>query len=221
MEQFDNALTQEELTQDVTAEETVEGVEPVQEVEQPAPVAEPTPVVQPVVKPVMAPAPVMQKLIVEKEDNSFEGKIAKLRQTGTTAQKSLIAKMDAYFAAMKPGLPVDPVKGGSHQLAFYMALRQVCETESAEFKSLFTLILEYFRNHKDGVLGDRYVFRFTETIKLSNAALKPYLSLLNLIRVASEAGSRAQVLKQVDLNRSLETGFSEAARQRINQFFHG
>ena len=167
-----------------------------------------------------APSPVAEKLIVKQEDNSFEGKINRLRQSGTAAQKSVIAKMDAYFAQMKPGLPVDPVKGGAHQLAFYMALRQVCETETTEFREAFKLILEYFRNHRDGALGDRYIFRFTENIQLSNAAMRPFLGLINLLRVAADSKSREQVLKQVDLTRSLETGFSDQARQRIIQFFH-
>lgn len=184
------------------------------------PIVQEEPLPTPIVKAQPAPAPVVEKLIVKQEDNSFEAKINRLRQSGTAAQKSVIAKMDLYFAQMKPGLPVDPVKGGAHQLAFYMALRQVCETEMTEFREAFKLILEYFRQYKDGALGDRYIFRFTENIQLTNTAMRPFLGLINLLRVAAEAKSREQVLKQVDLTRSLETGFSDQARQRIIQFFH-
>lgn len=212
------ALQEEQVQEEVVAQEELAAFAQEEQVTQEPVVEEPLPT--PVVKAQPAPAPVVEKLIVKQEDNSFEAKINRLRQSGTAAQKSVIAKMDSYFAQMKPGLPVDPVKGGAHQLAFYMALRQVCETETTEFREAFKLILEYFRQYKDGALGDRYIFRFTENIQLTNTAMRPFLGLINLLRVAAEAKSREQVLKQVDLTRSLETGFSDQARQRIIQFFH-
>ncbi len=146
--------------------------------------------------------------------------LAQMRKEGTQAQKNLIYALDTYVDVMAPGKPMNSETGARYQYTFWKAVQTVIESSpEGEFKRLWSILLAYAEKHKNGVFGDRYLFRFADQWHQSESELTAFQRAMNLVRLTSDPEQRAKGLKQVDLQRSLEETFTEQGRSRLLNFY--
>lgn len=150
----------------------------------------------------------------------FEAQIETIRTSGTTNQKNLSNALDMYVIKMHPTVEVSEDEGARHQYNLWRALIFIIDdAPQDEFKKLWNIVLAYFEYYKDTVFHDRYVFRFSEFWQWSDDQLTALQRLINIIKLTSNQETRAKGLKQVDLNRSLDTGISDIGRQKLVNFY--
>ena len=176
---------------------------------------------------VIEPPKVEPKVVVEVQKTTTpeptEGlsvMLAAMRKDGSASQKGLIYALDTYVERMAPGKPMDAETGAKHQHALWKAVQNVIESSpDGEFKRLWSILLAYAEEHKNGVFGDRYLFRFADQWHQSESELTAFQRAMNLVRLTSNPRARAKGLKQVDLQRSLEETFTEQGRARVLGFY--
>lgn len=217
---------EDQATQDAANEKPAEVTESAPAVEEPkpAPVVEPVKVVAKAVqtaKVTPKAAPTVQATTQGTGgEPTFIDIIAQIKERGTVQQRALITAIENYAEAMKPGKPVDGDAGARIQFGFWKTILTVAESaDVAEFKILWNILLGFFHQERAGVFHERYVFRFSEFWVQSEAELTGFQRILNLIKLTADANTRQQSLKQVDLQRMLEVGFTETGRQRILSFY--
>lgn len=185
------------------------------ETNQPAPAA---PAAQPA--PTPAPAKVVEQTQPVVKQSAFEALVAKAKQ-GSVSERNLIVELETYLEAMAPGKPVVPKQGNNSQYRLWINLRNLINNvdDQAQFKQLWNIVLAYFVEYKNGVFHDRYVFRFSEEWDRSLDELNAYQRLINLIKLTADANTRANGLKQIDIDRTLQIGFTDAGRGRLLNFY--
>lgn len=147
---------------------------------------------------------------------------AKIEASGSEAAKKLVASLESYIGAMRPGVPVTGEKGNQQQQALWFAIRNTVENSKPEdFRQLWFIILSYFHHHKNGALGPRHLFRFAESWSRSLEDLKGFQKILNIIRLTADPEERESGLKQVDIASNLQDGFTEEGRSRVVQYYKG
>lgn len=150
----------------------------------------------------------------------FDAQMATLRSTGTPHQKNLLSALDLYVEKMHPDRKVSDDEGAKCQYTLWRAISFVVDQSSAdEFKKLWHIVLAYFEYYKESVFHDRYIFRFSEFWQWSDDQLTAFQRLINVIKLTSNPDTRSQGLRKVDLNRSLDTGISDAGRQKLVGFY--
>jgi hypothetical protein len=120
---------------------------------------------------------------------------------------------------MAPGIKMTQVDGAKHQESLWNLIKNVVNLDPEEFKKAWTLLLAFFNNYADGVFNDRYVFRFFEVVNLDPASIAGFQNILNLIKLTAEPSTRTVSLKQVDLEKTTNKGFTEKAKQNIMSFY--
>ena len=181
---------------------------------QPAPIVPPAPVV-----PVAPVTPVVQNTVVD-TSTPFTARIDEIKEKGTTQEKAVVIAFEAYIAGMKPGVPVAPDRGARHQYAIWKTILSVLENApKAEFNSLWNIILAYFNNYKDGVFGDRYLFRFSDQWIWSENDLTAMQNIFNLLMLTANPATRKEGLSKVQLEKTLSTGIADEGRDRVNLFY--
>lgn len=157
---------------------------------------------------------------VEVELTDFQRLQEKINASGTPTQQSLIYNLESYISKMKPGVPMDVTRGSALQSQLWHTIRAVAEDAKPEdFRSLWHILLMYFKEHKDAVFGPRHIFRFAESWTRDVDHLAGFQSIVNLLRLTADPATREEGLKQVDISRSLEKGFTEQGRTRIVQYY--
>lgn len=205
------AATPDTATPQVTEQSTVDNtaIQQAPVTQQQTAVAVATTPVAPVVQDTSPAAP-----------SDFEATVAKLKSEGTGAQKATILGIEQYIDNMKPGKPLQHHDGAMHQYRFWKLISHLLETApQEEFRKLWAILLLHAKQHSEGVFADRYVFRFAEHWSQNVAELNAFQRIINIIRLTADPEKRAAGLKQVDLNRSMEEGFTETARQRLISFY--
>lgn len=222
IENIQHVTTDNEVsaTIDIADEETPVVEESPEPVENIVPVVEeaPIPVKEPVVEETPAPI-VTDKKPIESNDN-FDIQIGIIKETGTTRQKYLIDNIESYIETMKPGKPIANETGAKMQFKLWQLIKNIVDSSSnEEFNKLWYIILAYFLRYQKEVFGDRYVFRFSEYWIWSQNDLSGLQRIINLIKVTCDINKMADNIKLVDINRSLEHGFTPEGRQRLISFY--
>lgn len=151
---------------------------------------------------------------------TFDGAILEIKENGTVAEKSLCNVLETYIERMAPLKPISPEEGARAQYSLWKALSTLLENgPDNEFKKLWELILKYFDNYKDGVFGDRYIYRFSQNWTWAKTENEAYIRLLNLIKVSANPITRSMALRQVNLDATMQVGFSEMAKNRLISFY--
>ena len=154
-------------------------------------------------------------------ESDFTKAIENLKKTGTSNQRALINSLEMYIERMAPGMPVDNDQGARNQYMLWKTIVNISTNAPInEFKSLWSLLLAYFKEFETGVFHERYIFRFSEFWVQPDAELHGLQRVLNLIKLTCNPATREQGMKQVDLHRTLADGFSEDARSRIVNFYN-
>lgn len=151
--------------------------------------------------------------------SDFAAIIGGILDTGTATQKQTIWRMEDYINKMRPGVTQTEQSGTQNQLTFWHFLNSTINLDQAEFKQCWAIILFYFKEYNKGALGEQYVARFFNAIRLDEASMKAFQHLLDLCSLTADAGTRAQAMRQMDLNRALSVGISEQAKANIISFY--
>lgn len=139
----------------------------------------------------------------------------------STYGKALKQAFDQYQLKMKPRASVNDADVGRAQTSLARILfGTVNVLEGNDFQNMFSHILAQFHKHADGVFHEMYVFRGADVIELPNEERRLFANLLNLLKLTADPAGRATALKQVDLNKTLGAGISEAGRQKVYGFFN-
>jgi hypothetical protein len=187
-------------------------VTPVQAAPQPtaAPVSTTAVAKDPVVK-ITAPTPAIEE---------FSKFVENIKRSGSVAEKALVVSLSQYSELMAPQMPISPTEGVRQQFILWKTLYTLIEnSEINEFKKLWAIVLRYFHNYENGVFHDRYVFRFFEQWDRDLVELRSFQKILNLIKLTANPNTRQINLKQVSLNSTLSTSFTEPGRQRVIVFY--
>lgn len=163
--------------------------------------------------------PVVKETRVEAPVPDFEMRIAELRHKGTSHEVALIAAMDSYIDAMKPGVPMTGSAGVTNQYKLWTALFRVIEESPAtEFSKLWNIVIGYFKLHKEGVFNIRYVYRFTEFWTRSDDDLHAFKQIINI--TLASVTDRSNLNKLVDIHKTVSKKFTEVGRGRLIQFYN-
>lgn len=125
---------------------------------------------------------------------------------------------DRYIEAMKPGVPMPAKIGARNQYSIYKLLMNVCNLEVG-FKESWDTVLAVFNKHKEGALQERYVYRFAEELPGTIEEHNNFHRLLNLIILTADPATRKDKLKEVSIYKTTQDGFSELARNNLNNFY--
>ena len=169
-----------------------------------------------------APNPsTIEKVVKETPKDSFTTFIDKAKINGTLDEKALIASMEDYIAKMAPGNALEASAGAFNQYSLWKTLQTVIESSPAtEFKSLWNIVLSYFNEHQAGVFNDRYVFRFASHWTYGEEQLTAFQRLLNLINLTCNVQNRNTGLRQVNIQATLEKGYTEEGKNRLVSFYN-
>jgi hypothetical protein len=177
-----------------------------------------TPPPAPVVPHVVPPAVVIETPVVKVDD--VAAFIAGIKAKGTLHEQSLVTSLDNYVSKMSPRIPNTSEAGVKHQYSLWKAIQSVAETAPKEqFNSLWNIILTYFRLHKDGVFGDRYLYRFIEQWQWDEKDLEAMKNIFNLLQLTADPVERKKNLSLVSLEKTLSVGIYDEARDRITLFY--
>jgi hypothetical protein len=126
-----------------------------------------------------------------------------------------------YIEKMRPGLAHTPVSGAVRQTVLWQAISNAFELSTPdEFNSVYSKMLSMFKEHRDGVFNERYVMRFMEEVTMDANERFAFQAIVNLMRKTCDPLESKQMLKQVDMGRTLAQGFSEQARQKVLAFYN-
>ena len=137
----------------------------------------------------------------------------------------LARALEDYTEAMRPGKPITAENGAREQLKLWRAIQGVLTKNGSEFVKGWSDLLAYVAKHKrqdngrDGVFGERYIYRFFDNVRLSSGERRNFERMLNLILTTADPRSRQLTLKQVDLKSTLAGMADENVRQKVIGFY--
>ena len=183
---------------------------------------EPAPEV--VVSEPVAPAPQPEVVITEPTPapalDEFSQWLAKIEASGTTAEKMVVSGIGKYVDLMAPGKPMAGGTGARHQRMLWDTIYYIVESAPAEeFNRLWNLFLAFFDRYRTGAFADRYVNRFAADWYGSVENLTSLQRMVNLASLTANPKDRKIGLKQVSLAKTLENTFSEAGKQKLQNFY--
>jgi hypothetical protein len=125
-----------------------------------------------------------------------------------------------YMFDMAPGKTMDTTTGVAHQINLFRAIRSIIDFSGDEFQLTFVALLRLFDEHKDGVFHERCIFRFMENITLNTDDQRAFERIINLIKIAAPVQGRAEALKQVNMQKTLQYTFTDVGKNRVLGFFN-
>lgn len=149
----------------------------------------------------------------------FEQKIAKINTSGSTREKFVIASIQSYIDQIGVGRPIDIDVGVRAQQSLYRTILNIVNSDE-DFTNAFKLLIAFVREHRTGVFADTHAFRFFEFAKPGQEWTTTLSNLLALLIVASGVNNKRDVHSIIKVSKAVQTGLSEAARQRIIQYFN-
>jgi hypothetical protein len=166
------------------------------------------------------PPTVDQTTSAKVQSSVLQQLLDELKESGTVYEKALVNSLEAYSAKMAPGIPIDVEVGAHEQWVLWSTLRSVIQSApDEEFKRLWSIVLAYAEEHKDGAFTEGCLFRFSEYWRFDLEELAGFHRILNLIKATSNIDTRAKSLRTVDLTRTLDKGISERGRSRLVSFY--
>ena len=127
-----------------------------------------------------------------------------------------------YISAMDPKniAPLAKIPGATMQKNFFLAMRKVIEkSPPGAFRKNWSVVLAYFYRYREGVLNERYVNRFSEYWQNKDPMVPVFQKLVNLCLVSRDPKDRQTAAKHVDINRTMEIGYSPTGESNIKQFY--
>lgn len=152
----------------------------------------------------------------------YEQYIANIKANGSASIKALLARLEGYASAMRPGRMNTVDVGANNQRVLWDCIRDVVKhKDNEEFRRQWNLLLQFFHANMAGAMGPRYVFRFSSQWNQGKDALDLKQVLINLIHLTCDYTTREKGLKQVDLARTLQSNLlTEHERGRVKGFYN-
>jgi hypothetical protein len=214
------AFTPSEPKQETVAStETTEAAQPTTETTQLGQTL--TPLIN-IVTPAATPTTAVDKPLpkpTNETSSEFVNKTEHLKASGTSVERSIISRLEKYVTEMAPGVPKTPEQIVAAQRSLWFAIKTTLEKDHVEFNSCFSIILDFFKAYEKGAFGDRHVYRGAEFLPLPKDEIDAFHQIVNLIKITCESKSRAHVLQQVSLERTLAKYFTEPARQKLIAYY--
>ena len=157
-------------------------------------------------------------------ETTVEAGIARLQErlAGPLVKAEQIVRdtLNTYLDELKPGRPAQPDHINRNQVMLWRLILRVIETpDDVEFEKALTLLVDYFRAHRKGALGEYYVFRGMDTITLDQDTTAAFQRAINLLIICATVSGPKEVSRHADLGRSLPEGvYSDNARNRLLGF---
>lgn len=184
----------EEIQQEDKAEEVAENQQ------------EDPPVVQAMEEqPVVVPVPVVEEAYVPAVNPLVQG---------------ILSDIESYIVAMAPRKPVTDAQVNQNQIKLFRAIQRCVEQLDVDFTGTFAKILALFEEHKTGVFHETRIYRGMEIIELSQDDRNCFMRMINLLKGTSNVQARSLTIKQIDMARTLQYSLSDAARNRIMNFYN-
>ena len=128
-------------------------------------------------------------------------------------------ELGEYVKVMRPGYPVPAEQGVQNQMRLFRCIEGILRQEGAEFFQQLNYLLAVFKENRDGAFSERYLFRFWDNLALSQRDRTLFERLLNLFVITADHTSRADAVKHVDLNKTVQLITSGPAQERMFQFY--
>lgn len=222
--QAEEVTTEEVVTEEVVAEEVStpsEEQSPVAEA-----VVEEAPVVAEVVTPaqvnIQAPESDVSTAPTEagqEAKKAFDKALETSFPAANRTLSNLVGTLNAYADRMAPGRMMDDKAGAQAQLSFARTIMGVINSPT-EFNVLYPELLNFFLTNKDGVVSERYVYRFHQDMVTSLEETKKFQAAINLLTLTCNPATRAAGMKQVDMSRVINTLANPNATRNLVAFYN-
>jgi len=142
-------------------------------------------------------------------------------QGAAPATTMIFDKLEKYMKAMDPKAQITDEEAAAWQVQLYgMLLGIINRIPAQDFEGAFTVLLAVFaHNQKDihSVMHEANVFRSAADMKLTNPEDRmTFFNLLHMLKTVADPKSRALALRQVNVNKALDTRpITEVGRQRV------
>lgn len=137
------------------------------------------------------------------------------------ALEMMNVQFDSFVKNMARGRPVAEREGAQHQMALWRLIRSVASHSGETFTVVFAALLARFaKERRDGVLDERYRFRFLGAMPFSANEGDAFRSALSALITLSDPATRGLALKQVDLTRAFKNFPDRNSADRIIDYFH-
>lgn len=147
-------------------------------------------------------------------------KLASILTGVPAASQNDITRIRMYCQTMAPKKPVTLRVGATEQSTLYRSIQNIINRQENYFKELFTALLAIFAAEGvDGALSDRYRNRFMEHVNLSKADRKAFEQLTHMLSMLANTSTRAVAMKQINLERALDSGLTAEGQRRVLQYF--
>jgi len=146
--------------------------------------------------------------------------IERIAATKNVPAINAINDIKQYIVDMNPGRTMTTVDGSRNQVILFRAIRSIIEFTGSDFQIAFATLLRFFDEYKNGVFGERYVFRFMESVSLSPEERRAYERIVTLLKITSSAQGRKEALRQVNFQKILQYSFTEEGKQKVLGFFN-
>ena len=133
--------------------------------------------------------------------------------------KIILENLDQYIKAMKPGVAHHGNDGPSQQVRLFRTIQSVLRQTGPDFNALFGELLRLINEHRQDVFHERYLFRYFDTLSLTNRERKNFERILSLLIDTCDPKFRSKAFQRVDINAVME-GFNDTeVHQRVMSFY--
>lgn len=156
---------------------------------------------------------------IKSAGTDWNQRVEKIAATGTHRQKYVITHLEEYIAKTGPGSNISEDEHIRQEEVLWRVLKNIVETEDG-FTDCFKLVIQYFRQHKNGTFHEAYLFRNFTNLRISEDEGNAYLNLVNLIKAAAGVNNLGDIKRIVNLDAAITHVFTEEARGRILNYFN-
>lgn len=151
--------------------------------------------------------------------SEFEAEFKKMIASLSPAAQSPLLRIFEYTQLMKPGMINTPAEGVRNQVNLYRSILTVINSLGEEFDAAYNVLLRIAYQFETAAFGELYIFRFMDQLTLSAEGRKGFARILNLIKATAEPSSRAAVVRQINMDATLQYDVSEIGKQNIYNYY--
>jgi len=124
-----------------------------------------------------------------------------------------------YVNKMTPGYSHAQGEGARLQSKLWQTIQTVLRTDGPQFTKLFSLLLKTVYKNRDTVFNEYNIYRYFETVNIPGNERRNFERIINLLLVTNNPALRAESLKQVDLDATLQGFNNTEIHQKVVGFY--
>lgn len=165
---------------------------------------------------VLAPEAVSKKVDFELIDSEVE----RILEGVPAINRMQISGIVAYAKKCDPAQVMSGPALAQASVGLWHNLRLIICNESEHFEKVFTAALKVFELASKGAMGELYLYRSVDSMKLSSEDRQAYCDVSTMMRVLAPVKSRKAVLStSLKLSRSLRNGLTQEGINRVVGYF--